>query len=202
MKQLITICTLFTLIPIVLCSQTLSGIDYISPFHDNLAAVKKGTAWGFMDRDGNLVIDFRNDLVVRDMGAMDYPVFNSGRCLIKEMREGIAYFGYINKDGITVLEPQFLNATDFNDGLAIILKLYKNVLGQNDVLDKSMITYDYMELAIDPKGEIIHYISEKPTHITLARDFMNGPPEIRSKFLTQSLLAIRNSDNTWSIKKV
>lgn len=183
-------------------AQNLSGLDYVSPFHEELAAVKKGDAWGFINTDGELVIDFRNDIVVQSDNGVNYPMFNSGRCLISEVKEGITYFGYIDTKGQEVLEPQFLNATAFNNGLAVVLKLYKNVLGHNDVLDKAMIEYNYMELAINPEGEIIHYISEKPTHITLSKFFMKGPPSINSKLLTKSLIAIKNDDNKWTIKKV
>lgn len=201
MKRLL-ICSILALVPMVSFSQMLTDIDYVSPFHENLAAIKKDNTWGFIDRNGDLVIDFRNDLVIAAMDGMDYPFFNSGRCLIKEIRDGIAYFGYIDTTGKPVLKPQFLNATPFNDGIAVIIKLYKNVLGQNDVLDKAMIKYSYNELAIKPNGETAHYLSEKPTHITLSRDFMNGPPEIKSKFLTKSLIAVKDNNNKWSLKKV
>ncbi|MFT7252255.1 MAG: hypothetical protein ACI9FW_002015, partial [Flavobacterium sp.] len=39
------------------------NIDYISPFYDGVAAVKKGNNWGFMDKKGTIIINFRNDLV-------------------------------------------------------------------------------------------------------------------------------------------
>ncbi|MBO3115960.1 WG repeat-containing protein [Winogradskyella sp. DF17] len=202
MKRLIAIYLILIGLPLFIFSQDVSNVDFISPFHEGVAAIKKGDTWGFINTEGDLIIDFRNDLVIEYSEDIDYPYFNSGRCLIKEQKDGITYFGYIDSSGHEVLEPQFLNATAFNDGLAIILKLYKNILGRNDVLDKAMINYDYMELAIDPDGEIVHYISEKPVHITLSKFFMKGPPPIRSKFLSKSLIAIRDDNNKWRIKKV
>lgn len=202
MKRLIAIYSILFCLPLFIFSQNVTNVDYISPFHDGHAAVKKGDSWGFINMDGVLVVDYRTDLVLKSMDGKAYPIFNSGRALIMKKVEGISYFGFIDTAGNEVLKPQFLNATHFNDGLAIILKLYRDVLGRNDVLDKSMIAYSYMELAINPEGETIHYLSEKPTHITLSRDFMKGSPQIKSKFLSKSLIATKNENDKWVIKKV
>lgn len=202
MKRFIAITSLILMMPLAVFTQELTDLDFISPFHENLAAVKKGDQWGFIDTRGILVIDFRSDLVPTGMNGSKYPMFNSGRCLISNEVDGISYFGYINYQGTTVLAPQYLNATPFNDGLAVILKLFRNELGQNDVLDKAMIDYNYMELAINPNGEVVHYISDDPTHITLSKDFMDGPPEITSKIISKGLIAIKDNNNKWSVKKV
>jgi hypothetical protein len=202
MRHLILFFTAIFIFPLLINSQSLSGIDYISPFHEGLAAIKKGNEWGFITTNGELVIDYRSDVVVSSVDDMAYPVFNSERCLIVEEKKGISYFGYMDTSGKTVIEPQFLNATNFNNGLAIILKLYKDVIGQNDVLDKRMIDYNYMELTINPNGDIVHYLSKKPTHITLSKNFLPRPPEIRSKFLNKQIIAIKDKNNTYSIKKI
>ncbi len=104
--------------------------------------------------------------------------------------------------GEAIIKPQYLNATNFKNGLAIILKLHKISLGQNDVLGKNMVDYSYSELAINPNGETVHYFSEKPTHVTLSKDFLKGPPEIKTVFISDGLIAIKNEDKTWSIKKI
>lgn len=202
MKRFITLSVVVLLMPLLAFNQEISNLDFISPFHEGLAAVQKGDAWGFIDTNGVLVIHYRTDLVLKEINNEAYPVFSSGRCLIQEERDGILYFGYIDRTGAAVIPPQFLNATHFNEGLAIVLELYKNVLGQNDVLDKNMISYSYGELAINPSGDTIHYLFEEPTHITLAKDFMDGPPEIKSVMLTKSLFAVKNKKDKWSLKKV
>jgi hypothetical protein len=202
MKRFITAIIIVLVSSLSLRSQEIGNLDFISPFHENLAAIKKGDLWGFIDNKGTLVINFRDDLVPIPMNGSNYPLFNSGRCLIQKDIDGIAYFGYINYQGESVMEPQYLNATQFNNGLAVVLKLYRNILGQNDVLDKSMIAYNYMELVINPDGEIVHYITEDPIHITLSKDFMDGPPEITSKILSKQVIAIKDEENKWSLKKV
>ena len=202
MKKLILLLVVLLVTPLCVTSQDIDNVDYISPFNDGLAAIEKNDKWAFINASAEIVIDYRDDLVLSTFGEKSYPIFNSGRCLIVKKEEGISYFGYINKEGKTVIEPQFLNATNFNDGLAIVLKLHKNLLGQNDVLDKEMIDYSYTENAINPNGKVEHYLSDKPTHITLSKDFAGVPPEIKVKFISDKLIAIKNNNNNWTIRKI
>ena len=202
MKKLVILFALFFTASHITSGQSISDIDYISPFNDGLSAIKKGNSWGFIDASGDLVIDFRKDLVLTSVGDESYPIFNSGRCLIMKKKDGISYFGYINKMGKTILKPQYLNATNFDNGLAIVLKLHKTILGKNDILDKNMIDYSYTTIAINPDGDTIHYLSDKPQHITLSKDFVGHPPKIMVRFISENLIAIKTKDNTWIIKKL
>ncbi|WP_299113938.1 WG repeat-containing protein [uncultured Winogradskyella sp.] len=202
MKKLIVFLVFLTVIPMITTSQELDDIDFISPFNDGLSAIQKGGKWAFINENGDMVIDYRDDLVLTVFNDNSYPIFNSGRCIIVKIEEGISYFGYIDKSGKTIIEPQYLNATNFNNGLAIILELHKNILGRNDILDKKIVDYSYTESAINIDGEIIHYLSDKPTHITLSKDYMRKPPKIKTKFISEKLVATQNKDNSWSIKKV
>ncbi|WP_291372370.1 WG repeat-containing protein [Cyclobacterium sp.] len=54
-KLLITL----VLIPFIGIAQTFENLDYISPFSNGVAAIKKGNEWGFIDPEGNLIVDFR-----------------------------------------------------------------------------------------------------------------------------------------------
>jgi hypothetical protein len=51
------------LIPLLGFSQSIEKFDYISPFNNEVAAVKKADKWEFINKEGTLVIDFRDDLV-------------------------------------------------------------------------------------------------------------------------------------------
>lgn len=201
MKNLMVL-LMFMIAPLIVTSQELKGIDFISPFNDGLCAIQKDGKWGFIDLDGTLIVDYRDDLVLKTIGDDTFPVFNSGRCLIVKNEDDISYFGYIDKSGKTVIKPQFLNATHFNDNIAVIIELHKNTLGTNDVLGKKMIDYSYTESAINPDGEIIHYLSDKPTHITLSKDYVKTPPIIKTRFLSEKLVAFKDENNSWSIKKI
>ncbi|WP_320815054.1 WG repeat-containing protein [Flavobacterium sp.] len=177
------------------------NIDYISPFHNGVSAVKKGNSWGFMDEKGTIVINFRDDLVSTETSNDNYPIFSNERCLIYNEKAGISYFGYIDKFGKTVIEPQFLNATNFNKNAAIVLKLVKEKLGTNELM-KDVVSYDYFEVVIDKNGEIGQYLMEEPIHITLANQNVKNKPVITSKFISDNLIAIWNDSKKWTIKAI
>ncbi|WP_138433207.1 WG repeat-containing protein [Winogradskyella algicola] len=202
MKKLIVVLVVFMMLPLTVISQDIKNIDFISPFYDGLAAIEKRGEWAFIDETGNIVVDYRNDVVLNRFGDESYPIFNSGRCLIVKKEEGISYFGFIDKVGNTIIEPQFLNATSFNNGMAIVLQLHKNVIGNNDVLDKQMIDYCYTKNVININGEAIMYLSEKPTHVTLSKDYIRVPPKIDAKFISDKLIAVKSDNNSWSIRKL
>ena len=45
-------------------AQLINDADEYFPFQDELAAIKKGDKWGFINKKGELVINFRDDIVV------------------------------------------------------------------------------------------------------------------------------------------
>lgn len=189
-------------LPLLVFSQTITNIDYISPFNDGLAAIKKGNQWAFIDSEGTIVIDFRDDVVTSKFESDEYPVFTNNRCLISEKKEGITYYGYIDKTGTEVIKPEFLNATQFNNNTAIVLKLVKDTLGENNILKKPIVRYGYIEVVIEPDGGIINYLSVQPKLFTLSKKFMDNPPEITAKLLSDHLMAVWSQDKKWEIKKI
>jgi hypothetical protein len=189
------------LLPLLGFAQIIENVDYIAPFHNDAAAVKKGDKWGFMDKQGALLIDFRDDLVSTQIDDGAYPIFSGERCLISRDKDGIAYFGYIDKTGKAVIEPQFLNAANFKGDNAIVLKLVKDQLGSNELM-KNVVSYHYFEVIIDKDGEVDQFLSEDPVHITLTKEKMKDKPVITSEFISDNLVAIRNNNKTWTLKKI
>lgn len=191
---LILISVLFTT---VLFSQNITNVDFISPMNEEMAAVKKGNQWGFINSEGNMAINFRDDLVVSKTADGSYPIFHNGRCLIAQKKDGINYYGYIDRTGKTVIEPQYLNATNFNDNVAIVLVLRRNELSKNIALNKAVVNYDYFEVAINLNGEVITYLTQEPVHITLSAEKLRKPPVIYSKVISNTLFAVMNAQKKW-----
>ena len=189
------------LLPLIGVTQTLENIDYISPFHNEVAAVKKGTEWAFINKEGETVIDFRNDLVLTKTDNENYPIFNSERSLIANKKNGITYFGYIDKSGKTVIEPQFLNATNFKNDVAVVLNLVKKQLGGNELM-KNVVSYHYFEVVIEKDGKLNQYLTEDPIHITLTKEKMKNTPVITSKLISNNLVAVKANNNKWILKKI
>ncbi len=198
MKRAAVLFLILSVFPLYIFSQDISDIDYISPYNDGVSAIKKGNQWAFINNQGEVVVDFRNDFSFKN----DYPVFNNDRALIYKKKEGISYFGYIDKSGKTVIEPQFLNATDFNNDLAIAIELVKEEVGKNELLNKEVYKHKYFEVVIDKNGEIIKYLTTEPVHITLDKSFIPKPIKIKSKYLSNRLFAVKGENEKWMIKKV
>ena len=191
-------------------AQELKDLDYVAPFHEGLAAVKKGEQWAFINLKGEVVIDYRDDILVPSQWQMPidskneankYPFFNNGRCLIKKTKNGIAHFGYINSKGITVIEPTFVNATYFSEGRAIVLKVTKQLLGKNELLDKDVVSYSYNEIVIDNTGKFTTHL-RGPKNLLYDKEYLKSPPKIQSHFVSPNLIRVKTSNNTWKIKVI
>ena len=189
------------LLPLLGFSQNIENIDYISPFHDGLAAIKKGNQWAFIDNAGVIAIDFRDDIKASKIENENYPIFKNGRCLITQTKNNIIYFGYIDQSGNTVVKPQFLNATNFNNNVAIVLELVKETPGNNNILEKPVVYYKYFEAVINTNGEVINSLSEL-IPITLSKDYVRETPKITSKLISDKTYAIWSKDKKWEIKKL
>lgn len=199
MKKLIIT---FLLIPLLGMAQSIENINYISPFHDGVAAIKKGNEWAFIDQAGKIVVGFRNDLVLTKTENENYPIFNSDRCLITNEKGDVSSFRYMDKTGKTVITPKFLNATNFENDKALALKVEKETIGYNDIFNKDVVNYHYFEVVIDEKGNTIDQLTQLAIHIAPKDKNDENPLAISSKFISRNLIAVKGSDNKWSIKKI
>jgi len=191
-----------------LWSQEITDLEFVSPFHEGFAAVKKGGQWGFIDANGTLVVDFRSDLVMpSEMEApccledrdIDYPIFKSQRCLIKIMKDGITHFGFIDPKGNTVIKPEYLNASQFHGNHAIVVKVYKESLGRNEILGKNVIAYRYNEEVIDVAGTPKFHL-RGPFNLIYSKEELRKPPQLLSRFLSSEVVAITTPKDLWKIK--
>jgi hypothetical protein len=187
-------------LPFLGISQTLENLDYISPFHEDLAAIQKGDQWAIIDTDGSIVIDFRSDLVSTVFDYATYPIFRDGLCLIE--KDGIVYFGYINTLGETVIEPQFINASNFKDEKAIVLKLIKETAGENTALGKNVVYYKYFEVIINKKGDVLSYLTKEGQNIVLDDSYLRNPPQISFSQISELLFVRRNKNEKLNLIKL
>lgn len=186
-------------------AQIFNNLDEVTTSQGDLTAVRKGNQWGFINQNGTLVIDFRNDLVltknhVNPTTVSTYPVFRNDRCLIKELINGTYFFGYIDKKGKAVIKPSYLNAHNFENGFAIVLIPSKDVIGYNEVLKKDIISSKIEGFIIDTSGEVIKYL-ENPRSNDSPKTNPTTPPHIYSKFIAPHLIAVKKKDQKWDIYK-
>jgi len=208
MKKILFLWVLTILVSVPSSAQVLDNIDEIAPFNEGLAAVRKGNQWGFINEDGALVIDFRNDIYWNqkadtsksDVLGTAYPVFNEGLCLIQQtVEDGVPIFGFIDKAGTVVIEPQFLNIYPFNNGYTTAVLFDKNFKGENEFKLK-IYEYKFFDVRVSTSGEITDYL-KKRDHIqmTIKRYEM---PDIGAKILADDLVATYKNQEGWSIEKL
>ena len=194
-KLLITL----VLIPFLGIAQTIDNLEYVSSFNNDVAAIKKGNEWGFIDQDGKIIIDFRNDLVLTKTGNATFPIFSNDRCLIAHQKNGVLYYGYIDKNGKTVITPQFLNATNFEYDKALVLKVEKETIGYNDIFKKDVVSYHYFEVVIDKEGKTLDLLTQLAVHVPPKYKKNSNPIKITSRLISQDLALVK-SKNTWTLK--
>jgi hypothetical protein len=181
-------------------SQIFSEIDEVYPFYGDFAAIKKANQWAFIDKEGKKTIDFRADLVSTNSlnslnQTISYPVFNDGRCLIRKLKGDTYYYGFINEKGDEIIKTQFLNATNFLNGYAIVVVQIKDSIGFNLVLNKPLISNKVEEYVINTSGERIKYLYNPRSFVPSK----NKIPAIESKFISPNLVAAKTKNKKWEI---
>ena len=181
-------------------SQIAIEFDEVLPFKGDLAAVKKGNQWGFINKSGDLVIEFKNDIVLtkNNENQLNYPEFNNKRCLIKRLINGVYLYGYMDELGNEVIPTTYLNASSFENGYAIVVKHLKDSIGYNKLLKKALTSSKIEEYIIDASGEIIKYLENPINYMQPKKNAVN-PPELRSKFIGLNRIAVLKKDMKWDI---
>lgn len=181
-------------------SQLIKNIDQVGTINEGLAPIKKGEDWAFIDEKGAIIINFRDDLVAvsHKENEIKVPVFKNGRTLISRTEDKITYFGYIDQSGNEVIQTDYVNATPFNNGYAIVMHYTKEVVGKNKLLGKDVVSYEIAEYVIDVNGKALtpmlhprNFVPEK---------FKSGKsPAFSSKFIGERLVAVKTEENKWEI---
>jgi len=208
MKQFVIALTALLVLPITVFSQDLKGIDEIAPYSEGLAAVRQGNQWGFINEEGTLVIDFRNDVHWNkdadtsrsDVSGVRYPMFHEGRCLITKMVEdGIPLYGFIDTAGKTVIEPKFLNVYPFKDGYTTGVLFEKVLRGQNE-FKLNIYDYKFFDVMVNVSGNIEEYFEARQNIQMTKRRY--ELPFIGVKNISDGLVAVWVSDQGWEIRKL
>ena len=209
MKNIITLLSLFLLIPITASSQTETTVyDEVAPFSEGLAAVRVGNQWGFINEDAKLVIDFRDDLVwnkeadtsIPGVLGIRYPEFKNGRCMVQALKEdNIPYYGFMDQSAEIVIPTDYLNITQFDYENAIGIYVRETFQGKNEI-QLNIIDYIFTEVVLNTSGEIIWPICEREHILTAKRRYET--PKLRAKLIAKDLLVFKTKDNKWETKKL
>jgi hypothetical protein len=131
--------------------------------------------------------------------TISYPIFYDGRCLVRKLMGDTYYYGFINEKGVEIIKPQFLNATNFTNGYAIVVLSSKDSIGFNYVLKKAIVSNIMEEYVIDTSGELVKYLYNPRKNVPA--NYKNGVPIIESKFIAPKLVAVKTKNKKWEIHK-
>jgi hypothetical protein len=196
-------------IPFVLFAQEQKEYDFVANQENEFTAVKQGDSWGFLDGNGDLVVKLRSDLITNEepesddigVAGIKYPQLKDERAIISKQENGINYYGFINAEGKTIIEPEFLNVTNFSNGKALALKLEKERLGENALLGKNVISYKYDVVLIDRNGEVLKYL-EGPFPVSVSKKKLREAPKINAKWLGEKVVSVKGPNKKWRVHKL
>lgn len=180
-------------------AQELKNIEKVGDFSEGFMAVSNGNSWGFIDVNGTLVINFRKDIAASPKA---FPVFSNGLCLIKEKRENIIYYGYINTKGETIIPTEYIAASSFENGYARVIKNYKTATRGTNVLGKKKVSHSYNEMVIDTKNKLVVQVRGPHNLLLYKLKSQEDMPVLRSQFINDRLIAVIEDNNTYSIRKL
>lgn len=101
------------------------GYDWIDKFNEGMAPYSNKNKWGYIDRDGKIVIEARFDQVLEFSEGLACVLINNK-------------WGYINREGIIIIKPQFDDLPDvFHEGTA-------RVAVKSDGIKGSMVLYGFI----------------------------------------------------------
>lgn len=181
-------------------SQLIQNLDQVGDYNEGLSAIKKGEQWAFMDEDANIIIDFRNDLAsFKDEDDQTVsPMFHNGRALIMKTVDNVKVYGYIDTSGKEVINCEFVNATSFSNGYAIVMIYYKEVVGKNKLLGKDVVSYLTEEFVIDINGKAMTPSLNK--RIFAPQKMKSGEqPELSIKFIGERIIAVETENKKWDV---
>ena len=202
--------TVFLMIPLLTFSQVIQDLDFIGPANEGHIPVLKNNKWGFINSQGEVAVNFRSDLIHNekissktDVGvdSQQIPSMRDGRIIIKKVIDQIPYYGFIDSSGKTVIEPEFLNVSNFNNGYALALKIEEKFLGRNDLLDITIKSYNYDVVLIDREGEVKQYLAG-PFPVGISREKLREAPRIEARWVSEDLIAVKNPEKKWGIHKI
>ncbi len=208
MKKSILLWVITAMFVFPVSAQNLEHIDEIAPFSEGLAAVRKGNQWGFINEAGVLTIPFREDIYWNenadssrtDVLSIHYPTFNEGLCVItKTVEDGVPVFGFMDKKGVIVIEPEFLNVYPFKDGATTAVLLDKTVKGENE-FKLEIYAYKFFDVLLKDSGEITDYFEKRDNILMTLKRYTT--PIINAKILSNDLVSVYVPEKGWKIKKI
>lgn len=121
----------------------------IRDFSEGLAAVMLNGKWGFIDKDGNIKVDFKF--------SNEPKSFSNGRTFVL----GTDFkFGIIDTEGKVIVDPKYKQVFPFNEGLAVVSEMDKSFQETFFIIDLNGKVVKEFKKAGNDKFSLISGFSE------------------------------------------
>ena len=90
--------------------------DHANPYYEGLSAVTQGDLLGYIDKAGGWAITPRFDPMPGYTDPLFLPNFSDGLAVYRNNEK----YGFINKEGLTVIPAAFDRAEGFSEGLGLV----------------------------------------------------------------------------------
>lgn len=173
--------------------------DYIEDFHEGLAAVRRDSLWGFIDEEGNVIVepkfdyvhDFSEGLALVSLPGDSNPhcyIDKSGKIVLKltdasesfDFHEGVAraydyldLMGFVDKSGRWVIPPRRWSCHDFADDRAMVI--VKGKYGFIDHDGRIVIPLKFNDADSFVDGVARVKIGKTTRHIDINGNFVKKP---------------------------
>jgi hypothetical protein len=163
----------------------------VGEFTDGLAPILVNNKWGFIDTQGNVVIEPKFIAFVKDYGSM--PYFSEGLTSIIDPETDRV--GFIDKKGEIAIKPQFYSAMNFREDVAfvgtqndhVIIDKTGKIIAKNFVAINGYYSSFSNSRAIVQKEFSYGYINKEGV-------FVIKPIYQEARDFTESLAAVKKND--------
>ena len=166
-------------------------------FREGLCGVCIDNKWGFIDKNGNTILDF----IYESKGDEQSGSLDSRYAVNYSFRDGLApvkkdgLYGYIDKNGKVVIDFQFQYASSFHDGVASVAK--GNKYGFIDKRGNIVIDYIYDGAFAFNHGVGVVKIDNKFCYINKANEIISRMNYDSCTWISNDGLGAVKKDNKW-----
>lgn len=159
--------------------------DQVSAFSEGLAAVNSRGRWGFIDREGNVIINYAYRAAWPfHEGVARVTLYNGTYCLLQRDGDTTCFrsadavydcssgrvrfekdylFGFADIWGNVIINPIYVRAGNFHNGLAVVTLSDKQ--GLIDTSGAFVVQASYDKVSLPASGRIVAYDNDKAFYL-------------------------------------
>jgi hypothetical protein len=168
------------------------GKFVINPTYKDATVFQEGIAWVVSDNAAPTAIDKKGEIKFVLKDAENVMLFYDGLAAFSKADSTSVKWGFINKSGEQVINPQFKDVSDFSEGKCAV----RNEDGKWGYIDKTgkiIINYQFDDISRFLNGKAVVYLDEKAGVIDENGKYLVNP-QFQNAFLDDDKILIAQDD--------